>query len=144
MWQLLTHTPCPVSSLAFIKRAECRVGFFQTLPYANVVDWSRETGQSPIVTVTTTKRETDFELLFEKGRVQSFVEWKRKWAEKQQGPGDPLSESESDYSDDDYMSYHYFDDNELSDEENIYCCRHGRRCPYNDDDDCDSGNPYDF
>ena len=145
VWQLATHAPRPVSSLAFIKRAECRVGFFETLPNASFVDWSQETGQSPIVTLTASKLETDFELQFEKGWLQSFTEWQGKWAEKQQGPGDPLSESESDYSDDSYMSYHYFDDDDdSSDEGNMYCCRHGRRCPYNDYDDGDSGDPYDF
>ena len=105
VWQLVTHLPCPLSSLAFMKRAVCRVGFFQTLPNASFVDWSRETGQSPIVTLTTSKMETDFELQFETCWMQSFWSWERKWADKQQGPGDPLSESESESSDDDYMYY---------------------------------------
>ena len=140
VWQLVTHAPRPVSSLAFIKRAECRVGFFETLPDASFVDWSQETGQSPIVTLTASKLETDFELQFEKGWLQSFTEWQRKWAEKQQGPGDPLSESESDYSDDSYMFYRHFE--ESSDDHRLYCCHHEGRCGYydnedDDDDDCE-------
>ena len=110
VWQLVTHAPCPVSSLAFTKRAECRVGFFQNLPNASFVDWSRETGQSPTVILTPSNLETDFELQFETGWLQGgwmqgFWEWERKWADKQQGQGDPLSESESESSDDDYTYY---------------------------------------
>ena len=60
-------------------------------------------GQSPIVTVTASKIETDFELQFGEGWMQCVFGWQRMWAENQQGLDELSSESES--SDDNYVSY---------------------------------------